>query len=425
MGKIVNGRYRPEESEDVILDRMVNNATNYFGRDLTDDQLAAIRLFYEPVAKEFLSLQNDVGLVLNSAQIDYAEDEALDLLCSLINVVRKPAERATGEVEFSTTQSGTYQIPAGTVVQTDANTPRRFETTEQKEISGSTSPVTVSVEAVEAGIGGNVASNTVVVFRDKPAGVESVTNPSPIDGGTQTEGDEELRKRAKRLVADGAGASAPAIISSISRISEEIRSIKMEINDSSTDRNDDNGDLLLPDHSFEVIVECPDDTELYQEIAEKILEKKAAGDNCYYGSYGNAVTRDVSLPNGQTRTIGFSTPNKVNIYVDATIEKTDAYRGDEALANNIVEYIGGTLVDGTPEPGDLRVGDEVLIGEVEYAIRKVKGVYDVTSLEIGTASDSTSNGDILVGDSKALSNTDVAVIDANESAALTLTKNDV
>lgn len=416
MGNVIDGRYIPEQEKDVVLDRMVERATNYFGEDLSEDELAAIRLFYEPIAIEHLRLQEEIGLVLDSSQIDHAGGQALDYLCSLINVKRNEPEPATGEVVFSrsSTASTDYIIPAGTVVQTFSNNPITFQTTEKASIKQNETSVTVPIEATDGGIEGNVAANTITSFVSKPPGVESVNNPSPTDGGVDSETDDELRERAKTQLAEGSGATAASLVSEVENIDEDIRSVSIEINDTSTDNTGSGG---LPDHSFELIVECP--SELYDEVARAILENKAAGDNAYSGVYGTEITRDVELPNGQVKTVGFSTPAEQDIYVNLEVEVTPAFGGEEEIINNIAEYIGGFYSSGEPVTGDLRAGDDVLFGEVEYAIRSTEEVYDVNSLEVGKSDGTTNQSNILIAD------TDIAVFKGNVSDRLTITTTEV
>lgn len=411
MAGIVEGRYQTDENVEVILNRMVEWATEYFGQSLTDDELSAIKSFYRPVARQHLLMQQQIGMVLNSSQIDHAEGKALDYLCALLNIVREEANYATGEVVFSRsdTASTDYLIPAGTIVQTNGENTIKFETTEQKSLLSGNSSVTIPVKAIEGGLESNVAANTVVTFETKPGGIESVNNPSPIDGGTLRETDDELRKRAKEQLANGSGATAASLLSAVEKVDEDIRSVSIEINDTS---NDNTGSGGLPDHSFELIVEAP--SELYDDVAEAIFNTKAAGDNDYGGVYGTKITRDVELPNGQTQETVFSAPVEKQIYVDVALEVKEAYAGEEAVIEQIVDYIGGYYASGDPEPGDLRAGDDVLFGEVEYAIRSTDAVYDVTSLEVGLSADPTGTSNI------SIATNEIGVFEGNVSDRITI-----
>lgn len=415
MAGIEEGRYQTDENVEVILDRMVGWATEYFGQSLSDDDLSAIKSFYRPIARQHLLIQRQIGIVLDSAQIDYAEGQALEYLCALLNIVRREAEAATGEVVFSRsdTASTDYLIPSGTIVQTNGEQPIRFETTKTKSLLSGNSSVTVPIEAIESGLSGNVAADTIVTFESKPSGIETVTNPEATDGGTVRETDDELRERAKEQVADGSGATARSLISSVSNIDEDVRSVSIQINDTSVD-NTPGG---LPDHSFELIVEAPE--LLHGEIAQTIMDTKAAGDNSYAGVHGTEVVEEVELKTGQKRDVSFSVPTEVPIEIQADLEVNDSYPGDGDLIDNIVSYIGGTDFEGEPTAGNLRQGEDVIHGEVEFAIREIQGVYDVTTLKVSKVGNTLSTSNIQIDTGN------IAILNGNESTPIDITTTEV
>ncbi len=401
------------DTQEQVLDAMVADAKDYFGEDLKDDELATIRLFYAPIAVQFAEAQDDIGLVLQSAQIEYAQNEQLDLLTALIGVKRDPATTASGSVTFSRSDSASkdYTIPSGTTVQTDSNDPTKYTTTETAILSEGSTSVSVPIEAATDGVNGNAGANTVTILPSPPAGVESVTNPSEIVGGTDEETDESLRSRAKEELATGSRASAQALIYGAKAI-DGVKSVSIFINDTNTDNTGSGG---LPDHSFELVVFGGDQ----QEIGQMILDTKAAGDTSWGGSNGTEVTVNADLPNGQTHQISYSEPNGVTIYIDLDLKKTDEFEGVDAVRDSIVEYIGGITSGGNDNSGDIYVGDDVLYGRVEYAIRDVTGVYDINTLEIGTSDDPTGTSDISISDSE------VATTDGSDSSVIGITTNDV
>lgn len=407
-----NGIYL-NDTQEQILDAMVADAKDYFGEDLKDDDLATIRLFYAPIAVQFANAQEDIGLVLQSAQIDNAQNEQLDLLTALIGVTRDPATKATGEVTFSRSDTAgkDYTIPSGTTVQTDSNDATKYETTETVVLSEGTTSKVAPIESVTGGVDANAGSNTVTILPSPPAGVESVTNSSSITGATNEETDASLRTRAKDELSTGSRASAPALIYG-ARALDGVKSVSIFINDENVDNTGSGG---LPDHSFELVVLGGDP----QEIGQMILETKAAGDTSYAGANGNSVTVTTDLPNGQTHDISFSQPNAVQIYIDVDLKKTDEYAGDDAVRDSLVEYVGGLTSGGNEDDGEIFVGDNVLYGRVEYAIRDVDGVYDINSLTVGTADDPTGTSDITISDS------DVATTDGTDSSVIGVVTEDV
>ncbi|ELY49906.1 baseplate J/gp47 family protein [Natronorubrum bangense] len=384
---IIDGQFQSDSAND-ILDALLEDAKDYFGDDLNDEQLAVIRLFYQPIANRLAETQDDIGLVLSSAQLEYAEGMALDLLTALIGVRRREALKATGEATFSRNSVGgvDYTIPSGTVLQTDEIDPVRFETTETAVLPAGDLEVTVSIRATEGGAHGNVGANSLTVMPSPPTGIDAVTNSQTTDGGREEELDEDLRNRAKKDLAEGSAATAPALLTAIGSV-PNVRSVSIFINDSGVDLTAAGG---LPDHSFELVVEGGDE----QEIGQMIIDKKGAADTAYGGANGTLVQVEGELPNGQTHEVMFSRPNVVQVYVDIELEVDDEYEGDEAVRDSVVSYIGGLASSGNPVEGGLGVGDDVLIGRVQTAIYNVRGVHDVTSLTVGTTDPPTGTSNV-------------------------------
>lgn len=400
-----DGRAQPDTKQ-AILDAMIEDAKRYWGDDLNDTQLNVVEAFYDPVAERLAQAQEDVSLILDSSQLEYADDQALDLLTALIGVTRDLAEPAVGEVTFSRDSDAPtdYLIPEGTTVQTDSNSPTRFETTDSVTLASGTRSVSAPVEAVEAGLDGNVGSNTVTVMPDAPNGVTSVTNDQAVDGGSARETDDELRARAKAELAEGSRASAPALVSSVQGV-DGVSDVSIFINDGNTDQ------IGSSDKGFEIVAAGGDAAV----IAQTIMDTKAAGDTSFGGYNGTGVSEQTDLGNGQTLPIDFSRPQTIQIYVDMSLDTTDEYAGDDEVMDNIVNYIGGLLSTGNDATG-LGAGDDVLIGEVEYFIRDTPGVFDVTDLAIGTSSSPTGTSNI------AIANSEVAVADATDGS-ITITQN--
>lgn len=81
-------------------------------------------------------------------------------------------------------------VYAGTIVVTENGI--QFTVTEDTYIDGNTE---VPIEAVETGEKGNVDENSITVLVTSNAYVTSITNPEPIEGGTDEETDNALRLR--------------------------------------------------------------------------------------------------------------------------------------------------------------------------------------------------------------------------------------
>jgi uncharacterized phage protein gp47/JayE len=155
-----------------------------------------------------------MSLLLQLFSIDKATGEDLDARAKDIQpavVTRYQALKATGLVTFSRNgTSGTVSIPSGTKVKTTDG--KSFTTTSSTSITA-TSPEQISGHGVGrdatpvattadvGGAAGNVASDTIVKFGSKPAGVDEVTNQNPFLGGQDQETDDAFRARIKRYIA--------------------------------------------------------------------------------------------------------------------------------------------------------------------------------------------------------------------------------
>lgn len=132
---------------------------------------------------------------LMAAFPQYAWDEWLDLHGKQVHLERHMPKGASGKVEV--TGKAGAAIAAGTVFCTPATGSRPsigFRATEDALI-GEDGTVLVPVSAVEGGTGSNVAVGTVTLMEKPDRNVTKVSNPEPISGGTEREGDGEYYDR--------------------------------------------------------------------------------------------------------------------------------------------------------------------------------------------------------------------------------------
>lgn len=400
---LVDGRFVPD-TEEVILDVLLARAAEIWGVEEFGSQ-SRMRKFYEPVATLLAEAQQDAALILDSAQLEYAEGIALDLLTALIGVPRQPAVKATTTLTFSraTPAAVDYIIPAGTKVQTDALSPVRFVTTEKATLAAaSTSIAGVPAEAVVGGQAGNVGPDRLTVMPDPPVGVESVTNPSEASGGVDAEPDDDLRERAKRELSTGSRATAQAVRNYLLNV-PDVQDVSLFINDQATTDGDGR-----PAHSTEYVVLGGADAD----IGQALVEAKAAADGTTGGHAGTLVSSSGVLDNGQSFPVSFSRPTALTIYVDAALSVSDTYEGDTKVRDAIVQYVGGTLTSGDFVPGELGIGDDVLYTRLVAAIMSVEGVENITSLTFDTVDPPVGTTDITVAASEvAVTVADATTID--------------
>lgn len=125
----------------------------------------------------------------------YAWDEWLDLHAAAAGVERRPAGHASGSVTVSG-DAGTV-IPEGAIFCTEAtdSSPALEYAADSMAVIPESGSVVVEVTSVEAGKESNTKKNTVVFSLTSIKGLSTVNNPADITGGTDVEGDEDLRER--------------------------------------------------------------------------------------------------------------------------------------------------------------------------------------------------------------------------------------
>jgi uncharacterized phage protein gp47/JayE len=213
-----------------------------------------IRTITEAIALEMDFLYAQMNQVYNSAFIDTATGKSLDLVVALLGIIRMPAVPAKGEVIFEGKEKIT--IPVGTKVSTSpkgSDSPKVFKTTQPAdlvEVSDNKWEAKVPVEALTPGKEGNTSKTTINLMPKVVTGINEVYNDSDIQGGSDAEGDSELRDRAKRaLEAAGKGTlySLKAAVESIPGVgkvkiieSEETHGlVQIYVLESQIDKKDD------------------------------------------------------------------------------------------------------------------------------------------------------------------------------------------
>lgn len=388
---IVEGRYVGSDPDD-ILDAMFTIAQERRNGTLNDDEVSVIKEFYWPFCLVIAELQGDMREILDATRLDYSTGVSLDLVCQLIGVSRNPAVQADGTQRFyfdSSKTEDTY-IQQGTIVQTEGTPTTRFETTEAGTIAAGDTEIFLDIKAVEGGTDGNVGSGSITEWgTDQPNPELATTNPNSITGGRDEESDENLRERAKRELSEGSKATAPAVLRALRGL-PETESVTLFVNDTDTDGKHD-----LPSRTIEPVVDYNGDP---QDVFDALRDVKAAAEPIVTGVNGTEVAGTTVLENGQAFDISYSEPNAIDIFIDADLSYIEEdYTGDEDVIDSIVDYIGGYRVDGELIRTGLGTGEDVIYGEIEYAIRQIPGVYDINSLNIGTSDDPTGTSNLTIG----------------------------
>lgn len=294
-----------------------------------------------------------------AALVPYSWGDYLDAHAEVIGLERKPAVTASGEVTFSGT-NGTV-IAVGTqvgAVQTDPEIdPPTFATTESGTIAAG--EVTLTVEASDAGVQGNVAAGAVTELLTPISGV-TVTNDEAIVGGADAEVDEDLRERIM-MEYQGRG---PGVVNDYKRWA-----------------------LAYPGVGRATVVPVFNGPGTVQVIAMD------ADGGAVSGAIISGLQAQLDPVPGEGRGIApigaqvtVETPSVVNIDIVATVNHSGNYSldgtGGTIATRASIEQALKDYID------KLEAGEDVIYNHVEAQFFKVPGVYDVSALTVeGAAAD--------------------------------------
>ena len=217
---------------------------------------------------------------------------------------------------------------------------------------------TVAVEATEVGPI-EQAPNTITTIITPILGWDSVTNPQESSVGRYEETDEELRLRWRNTKFQFATNIVESLYSAVFSL-EGVSNAVIYEND--TDVVDGNG--VLP-HSFLTLV----DGGLSSDVAAAIWRNRPTG----IRSQGNTSV-DIIDSFGYVRTINFSRPTEVQVYIEIDLETNNRFPedGEQKIKEALISYING-----------LTINDDVVYSRLYTPINSVEG-HQVNSLRIGT-----------------------------------------
>lgn len=183
------------DSYNTILGRMKDKYRELSGYDVPE--LSDIDIRMKVLAGEIYKNEVNLDFVKRQISPSTATGAYLDAHASDRGLSRKPAVKAKGLVRFYTEipLQSDVSVPAGTVVATSGSQAVSYTTDSDITIARGSSGASAQCTAVIGGVSGNAAVGKVNVLVTNVIGVDGVTNLYPITGGTEEEGDDELRKR--------------------------------------------------------------------------------------------------------------------------------------------------------------------------------------------------------------------------------------
>lgn len=246
--------------------------------------------------------------------------------------------------------------------------------------------VDILVEAVTAGATPAYAG-TLTVIETPLSGVDSVTNAADITQGTDIETDAALRLRRIATLANPGKSTVDAIRAHLLEVTD-ITAARVYEND--TDAVDA---YSRPAGSLEAVVVGG----TTQEIVDIVGADKPAGTQTYGSSSGTYTTTQ-----GQSKTIYFSRPTSVPIYIDLTVTTdpdTFPVDGSDAIKTALADY----------GDANFSISDDVIFYKLYKPLEDIIGIISIV-MTIGITASPVGTSNITIDDDE-ISNFDTANID--------------
>lgn len=182
------------------------------------------------VAGVSMWLQALILQFLAATRLSTATGSDVDSFVADFGLIREGAIPATGQVTFARfSSSSTAYIPVGTQVQTadgtqpflviaDTTQAAFNQSTDTYIIPSGTASITATVQAMNAGVQGNVNANTVNVLSGAIPGVDTVNNAAPFADGIDQEGDSALKTRFSLFISSLKEGTKSAVASALANL---------------------------------------------------------------------------------------------------------------------------------------------------------------------------------------------------------------
>lgn len=360
--------FKRKTREQIVEDMKLSLKNKFSNLNMTDKNplIKIIKVVSYPIALYWSALES----LYNNRWISTATNSTLDEVVQYLGLTRRQGTKAVADVEFS--GDDLTFIPEEFLLETVAEEPIQFQTTTSGYINSG--GITLQVEALDAGIDGNVAANTITEVVNPISGLDSVTNPDAAQGGSERETDQELRERYYDSYDRAGGSTLTAIRANILENTGVTACLMLENYSMTTDGNG------LPPKSFESIVYGGVDVE----VIEAIFDKKPAGIESH-GDISGTIDDEV----GRTHTISFSRAAPVDIYISMTIERGPdfPFDGEDEIKSEILNYT----------TNELSINDDVIYTKLFDLIYNTVGVDDITELYLGTSASPTGTSNVTIG----------------------------
>lgn len=296
--------------------------------------------------------------IYNNFNIKTSTGTMLDNIAILKGTTRSDGTKATIDVDLTST-SVPYTIPASSV----------FNILNTQTLFWNLTSVSVTATSQTIELQAKVNGKSGVIVTDKlqaQAYISGLTDieVSSVTDGTDNESDDILRERLMTIDNPNAKGDVNAVFSALYNLTDVQ---KVTVLENPTDTTDENS---LPPYSINSIV-LGDTT---QNIVDTIYETLSAGTPTYGASSGTYT--DIQ---GYTHTCYYDRPDKVDIWIAASVTQKDgdvlpdgSY--DNIIKTNCMDYING-----------LKIGKDVSYTSI-YGFFASPNAFDITALTLSKVS---------------------------------------
>ena len=307
-----------------------------------------------------------------------AEAASLDNLGILTGTDRKGATKT--KVTATVNLDASKTLPAGSLAAIAGHPEYQFVlVSDAVNTTTSAANVTSSWEAVNAGAVVCLAG-TLTTIVTPVAGWNSITNALDGSVGREIETDTEYRARQEAELFMPGSTTADAIRAAVLNVAGVLE-CQVRQNDLDIWADPDGGSLLLPPHSFEVIVwDGVSPAASNASIAQAIWDNKPVGVTYYGGGDSGSATDS----QGVVHTVAFWRAAPVLIYMKETISTGTGYVGATAVKAAIVDK----------SQARQKIGLDVTAVFYEAAPFGLDGVDDVSGFGIGLSASPSGTANI-------------------------------
>jgi uncharacterized phage protein gp47/JayE len=267
-------------------------------------------------------------------------------------------------------------LDAGAVASVTGQPTNRWVTTAAAtNSSGVQASVSVAARAESPGLQ-RANAGTISVIATPVTGWVGVTNAADAIPGAAAETDPAMRRRRAETIRAGGSSPLDAVRRAIADVTDVTQVRAFE---NTTDYTDADG---RPPHSLDVLVVGGTD----QAVADALWSAKAAGIRTW-----GSTSRTVTDSGGTARSVSFSRPSVVNVYVAATVERDPSVY---PTAADLLAVVGPALA----AVGDLlQIGEPVRVELLRSTIFRLPGVIDVPSVRLGRTASPTGTANLSIG----------------------------